>query len=321
MKRAFTLIELLVVIAIIAILAAILFPVFTKAKEAAKKTHCISNTKQVALAAMMYAADWSDVIPRHDNNGSCIYGEAPCDTPDWGDFTFPINGGNTAVAGEKVMYWGAIEPYHKNTQISICPHIGPTNWSGAFANAGTLFITAPAGGYVKADEKYYYNTMGQMALNMFVVDFGANFAPNTRPGNPKGNLTGIARPGDVILGVAESTWDWNQGIGFNLGNGLVWPSFPNTACIYSGSDGWTRYPHNGFSDAGTPSSVYGSMTRHIDNKNLQGFAVFTFCDGHTKSMKYTQAENCVPVPGGGTWQYGTSTQQAFAYHHYWVPEI
>jgi prepilin-type N-terminal cleavage/methylation domain-containing protein len=318
MKRAFTLIELLVVIAIIAILAAILFPVFTKAKEAAKKTHCISNTKQTALAAMMYAADWNDVLPRHDNNGSCIYGQVPCDTPDWGVFTFPASGG-TSASGEGVMYWGAIEPYHKNTQISICPHIGQTNWSGAFANAAASGITAPAGGYVKADEKYYYNTMGQMALNMFIVDFGANFAPNTRPGNPRGNLTAISRPGDVILGVAESTWDYNSSIGFNLGNGLVWPAFPNAACIYSATDGWTRYPHNGFSDSGTPASVYGAPDRAFTNKNLQGLAVFTFSDGHTKAMKYTQAEKCEPVPGGGGWNYGTGT--AFAYHPYWVPEI
>ena len=63
-KRGFTLIELLVVIAIIAILAAILFPVFAQAKEAAKKTHCISNTKQTCLACLMYAGDWDDRLPR-----------------------------------------------------------------------------------------------------------------------------------------------------------------------------------------------------------------------------------------------------------------
>ena len=53
-NNAFTLIELLVVIAIIAILAAILFPVFAQAKEAAKKTACLSNTKQIATATFMY---------------------------------------------------------------------------------------------------------------------------------------------------------------------------------------------------------------------------------------------------------------------------
>src|SRR4051812_37521503 len=64
-KSAFTLVELLVVIAIIAILAAILFPVFAQAKEAAKKTQCLSNLKQVGLAIKLYQNDYDDVNPRH----------------------------------------------------------------------------------------------------------------------------------------------------------------------------------------------------------------------------------------------------------------
>ena len=63
MKKAFTLIELLVVIAIIAILAAILFPVFAQAKEAAKRTACLSNAKQIALSQKMYSGDNDDVLP------------------------------------------------------------------------------------------------------------------------------------------------------------------------------------------------------------------------------------------------------------------
>ncbi len=63
MKRAFTLIELLVVIAIIAILAAILFPVFAQAKEAAKKTQSLSNAKQGATSLMIYTGDYDDLMP------------------------------------------------------------------------------------------------------------------------------------------------------------------------------------------------------------------------------------------------------------------
>lgn len=63
MRRAFTLIELLVVIAIIAILAAILFPVFAQAKEAAKKTADLSNARQIGLANKMYLADYDDTMP------------------------------------------------------------------------------------------------------------------------------------------------------------------------------------------------------------------------------------------------------------------
>ncbi|ARU41618.1 hypothetical protein CCB80_10890 [Armatimonadetes bacterium Uphvl-Ar1] len=63
MKKAFTLIELLVVIAIIAILAAILFPVFAQAKTAAKKTQSLSNVKQLGTATQIYLADYDDVMP------------------------------------------------------------------------------------------------------------------------------------------------------------------------------------------------------------------------------------------------------------------
>lgn len=63
MKRAFTLIELLVVIAIIAVLAAILFPVFAQAKAAAKNTSCVSNARQIGMAVKLYLGDHDDTMP------------------------------------------------------------------------------------------------------------------------------------------------------------------------------------------------------------------------------------------------------------------
>src|SRR5579859_904558 len=65
LHRAFTLIELLVVIAIIAILAAILFPVFAQAREKARQTSCISNQHQMALALAMYRSDYDEVNSRY----------------------------------------------------------------------------------------------------------------------------------------------------------------------------------------------------------------------------------------------------------------
>src|SRR5438094_9941222 len=67
-KRGFTLIELLVVIAIIAILAAILFPVFAQAREAARKTTCLSNEKQIGMGVLMYIQDYDEQFP---NAGAC----------------------------------------------------------------------------------------------------------------------------------------------------------------------------------------------------------------------------------------------------------
>ncbi|MBS1704374.1 MAG: prepilin-type N-terminal cleavage/methylation domain-containing protein [Armatimonadetes bacterium] len=77
MKKAFTLIELLVVIAIIAILAAILFPVFAQAKESAKKTGCLSNMKQMGTAFALYLHDSDGVYPTCDNDKAKIDGKPP----------------------------------------------------------------------------------------------------------------------------------------------------------------------------------------------------------------------------------------------------
>jgi len=327
LRRAFTLIELLVVIAIIAILAAILFPVFAQAKEAAKKTTCVSDTKQTALACIMYATDFDDVLPRHDNNGSCLYSESPCAGPDWGDFTPQLNNYSLSMP---VMYWGAIEPYHKNGQLSVCPSMGKTDWRSVMTtDAGALGVVPDPNGYSVDREHYYNNTLGQMALNMMVVDFGPESInpamagyPNCRPLAPLGRLGMIVSPASIIMGVAESSWDWDRAIKDELGNGLTWPSFPNAACIYSGSDGWTRYIHNGGSHSYLNSFIAGDPQRASKNANLQGFAVFLFCDGHTHTMRYVQAEKCVPVPNGQVWQ-GTGIQGLnwAAYHPYWIPEI
>ena len=96
--RGFTLIELLVVIAIIAILAAILFPVFAKAREKARQASCLSNLKQVSLAQLMYIQDYDEML---------LY--AWIWNTDLGTATHPV-------------YWfDVIQPYMKNVQALKCP--------------------------------------------------------------------------------------------------------------------------------------------------------------------------------------------------------
>jgi prepilin-type N-terminal cleavage/methylation domain-containing protein/prepilin-type processing-associated H-X9-DG protein len=107
-KKAFTLIELLVVIAIIAILAAILFPVFAQARESARKTSCLSNIKQLSLGFTMYAQDYDEHMM------SCQFG-APVNGWPWEEW--PNTPGNGWMAG----FYTPMQPYIKNTQILQCP--------------------------------------------------------------------------------------------------------------------------------------------------------------------------------------------------------
>lgn len=102
-KRAFTLIELLVVIAIIAILAAILFPVFAQAREKARAITCLSNTKQMGTAVALYNQDYDETMPP---------------------------GGRGSAKPNR--WYELIDPYIKNRGVNFCPsrpNLRPSNWS------------------------------------------------------------------------------------------------------------------------------------------------------------------------------------------------
>jgi len=139
--RGFTLIELLVVIAIIAILAAILFPVFARAREAARKATCISNIKQIALACIMYAQDYDEVLPAANEElfvGS-VHSVDPADSGDtalWNnhyppDLALCAQVGLDASDGADYMWmiygmysWFLADrllPYVKSMDIFSCP--------------------------------------------------------------------------------------------------------------------------------------------------------------------------------------------------------
>ncbi|MFP3902987.1 MAG: DUF1559 domain-containing protein, partial [Armatimonadota bacterium] len=115
--RGFTLIELLVVIAIIAILAAILFPVFARAREKARQTACLSNVKQLGLAMHMYIQDYDEKFPGR----AATTHYPPWDHP-W-------------------SYWyKVIEPYVKNEQLFVCPSENKTPTSYGYSLASELGV-------------------------------------------------------------------------------------------------------------------------------------------------------------------------------------
>src|SRR3954453_21260317 len=88
---AFTLIELLVVIAVIAILAAILFPVFAQARDKARQTSCASNIKQLTLGMTMYVQDWDETLLFRAESTNCYY-HYICDDPNRPrDFRYPLD--------------------------------------------------------------------------------------------------------------------------------------------------------------------------------------------------------------------------------------
>lgn len=167
-RRAFTLIELLVVIAIIAILAAILFPVFAQARNAAKKTQDLSNMKQLLLGAQMYLGDNDDVFHRiqsgADNttvtNGNRVFGAEDALNPYiknqdlWqspnDSFTRGICGTPAAQTGSKISYSWTFKGNDSNPAETSVTHTfgvhGITNPSGVFVSdsLGIGQIGAPA---------------------------------------------------------------------------------------------------------------------------------------------------------------------------------
>jgi len=112
-RTGFTLIELLVVIAIIGILTAMVFPVFAKAREAARKSVCISNLKQLSLAMLMYA---------EDNGGGFVPAMSPDNLRRW-------HGARLSRGDPFVAEWGPLWNYYGSKGLKDCPSFSPTSES------------------------------------------------------------------------------------------------------------------------------------------------------------------------------------------------
>src|SRR5574340_1577889 len=130
-RSGFTLIELLVVIAIIAILAAMLFPVFARARESARKIQCLSNVKNIAMAVQIYFSDF-DRFPPAETNGNVNAWFDDC-----GGDTSP---GCCSTQANPYLRWPVIfDEYVKNRDVWRCPSAKRSGFPGSIVPAGDWF--------------------------------------------------------------------------------------------------------------------------------------------------------------------------------------
>jgi len=231
MKRAFTLIELLVVIAIIAILAAILFPVFAQAKLAAKKTQHISNYKQTGTAAQIYMADYDDLFPqamvRRPVVGTWFYG---------GVHPVPANAITTApwntperIAMATNFWANSMQPYMKNLQLFEQPGAPKVN-----TVAGETFNAAVKPAQMGLTMNGYLHTYSSTSIqnqsavplfwNVQSINFtgrglstpamlceGANTECQFNPGGAPNGTAGSSHAGYYVYSTTQyTTWQYGK---------------------------------------------------------------------------------------------------------------
>ncbi len=292
MKKAFTLIELLVVIAIIAILAAILFPVFAQAKSAAKKSVSISNQKQQGLALIMYAGDYDDTYPREDgctlnDSFNPVYNNQPAGTNPL-PFCTGANGNNGGYAFRDNHYsWGKwTVPYTKNTGIFFHPVIqkSPTGWAQGEVDGGYALNLAITG-----------------ALNVN-LNTGAVGLYGGRTSWLGGTTTAVPQPADTMLIMEQTTYSvvggYEAGTTSNHINLTYYPM--------AVKEHWSGYFYK---TGGT--GTCGEQVGVVDPTTAPFAASvpLSYCDGHAKAIPVGQFLANTP----------TAAQYGLTFNHYLCP--
>ena len=243
----FTLIELLVVIAIIAILAAILFPVFAKVREKARQTSCASNLKQLSLACIQYQQDNDETLV------NAWYGNAGWQASD------------PNPAAPKYKWMDAVYPYVKSTAVYTCPddaggqmgQDGNANSATPGSNTGKFILYT---NLTKSDDTHY----GSYGMNSSYFDNGT--IELRGPGTGQGISITIAQ----LQNPSNSIWI-TDGAGYQVAWNMT--DAPNGNVLpkqYAGS--WTL--GRTFNCTDSPA-----FARHTDRMNA------AFCDGHVKSLR------------------------------------
>jgi prepilin-type N-terminal cleavage/methylation domain-containing protein/prepilin-type processing-associated H-X9-DG protein len=251
-KFGFTLIELLVVIAIIAILAAILFPVFAQVREKARQSSCTSNLKQLGLALFQYTQDYDENYPQaaYDNWGNSWPVLVSPYVKTYAVYRCPDD---SAANGAWNGFW-ATDPGWTGVSISygINSYSGPGNNDDAGNGPFTCVGIAP---WPTPNYTPKSRTIAFVNRPSDTIALAEKHSTDMQSGGRWGNQSGFA-PGSMFLGMdAGSSWDGASPQ--EIPNGTRSGSAPYP----TGADGAVTSPHGG--------------------KKLSNFL---FCDGHVKSM-------------------------------------
>ncbi|MHB8636224.1 MAG: prepilin-type N-terminal cleavage/methylation domain-containing protein [Fimbriimonadaceae bacterium] len=286
MKKAFTLIELLVVIAIIAILAAILFPVFAQAKLQAKKAADLSNIKQQALAMLMYTNDSDDVL---------VSPSDPCLSPSNALTTCSNYGtqalGLTGAALDYEFWVYKLQPYVKNFGI-FKDTVNPEAFTSDTQNGYHVFNAPEAvGGDWGGQNSYAYNAFFLSPAASASANW-LNYNPISTTSSPRVSSTFMFTNGGFHIAAPDVL----NASGFTVLSHLITPNGQTEANYMTANGSLAPYATSYWENVGGGDYTYqGDPAGYAATAVMKGQSLFaaklntSFLDGHAKTFAYGQA--------------------------------